>query len=61
MLTAITQNKETKDPKWLIGKGKVEEVRAIKDELGATTMIFDQELSGAQVRNLEEMSGFENY
>ena len=24
------------------------------DELGATTAIFDQELSGAQVRNLEE-------
>ncbi|AJY77080.1 GTPase HflX [Paenibacillus beijingensis] len=54
VLTAVTQNKESADPKWLIGKGKVEEIRAVKDELEATTIIFDQELSGAQVRNLEE-------
>ena len=30
------------------------EIKALADELGATTAIFDQELSGAQVRNLEE-------
>lgn len=54
VLTTITQNKETADSRWLIGKGKVEEVKAAADELGATTIIFDQELSGAQVRNLEE-------
>ncbi|GGF89745.1 GTPase HflX [Paenibacillus abyssi] len=54
VLTTITQNKETPDNKWFIGKGKVEELRAAAEELGATTVIFDQELSGAQVRNLEE-------
>ncbi|RIX53593.1 GTPase HflX [Paenibacillus nanensis] len=54
VLTTITQNKETADSKWFIGKGKVQEVKALADELGATTAIFDQELSGAQVRNLEE-------
>ncbi|MGO4344064.1 GTPase HflX [Paenibacillus sp. MCAF9] len=54
VLTSITQNKETVDSKWFIGKGKVQEVKALADELGATTAIFDQELSGAQVRNLEE-------
>ncbi|WP_138751061.1 GTPase HflX [Paenibacillus sinopodophylli] len=54
VLTTITQNKETVDSKWFIGKGKVQEVKALADELGATTAIFDQELSGAQVRNLEE-------
>ncbi len=54
VLTTIIQNKETADSRWLIGKGKVQEVRALADELGATTAIFDQELSGAQVRNLEE-------
>lgn len=53
VLTAITQNKESADSKWFIGKGKVQEVKALADELGATTAIFDQELSGAQVRNLE--------
>jgi GTP-binding protein HflX len=54
VLTTITQNKESADSKWFIGKGKVQEVKALADELGATTAIFDQELSGAQVRNLEE-------
>ncbi|MBJ6363641.1 GTPase HflX [Paenibacillus sp. GCM10012307] len=54
VLTTITQNLETPDTRWFIGKGKVEELRAATGELGATTVIFDQELSGAQVRNLEE-------
>ncbi|GGG87958.1 GTPase HflX [Paenibacillus radicis (ex Gao et al. 2016)] len=54
VLTTMVQNKEAHDTKWFIGKGKVEELRAIAEELGATTAIFDQELSGAQVRNLEE-------
>ncbi|MBP3963407.1 GTPase HflX [Paenibacillus lignilyticus] len=54
VLASMTQNKEKVDTKWFIGKGKVEELRAMSDELGATTAIFDQELSGAQVRNLEE-------
>jgi GTP-binding protein HflX len=53
VLTTLTQHKESPDSKWFIGKGKVEEVKALADELGATTAIFDQELSGAQVRNLE--------
>lgn len=54
VLSVMSQNRETRDTKWFIGKGKVEELRAIADTLGATTAIFDQELSGAQVRNLEE-------
>jgi GTPase len=54
VLSVLTQNRETKDSKWFIGKGKVEELRAVAEELGANTAIFDQELSGAQVRNLEE-------
>ncbi|UQZ37177.1 GTPase HflX [Paenibacillus sp. PK3_47] len=54
VLDVLRQNKETPDPKWFIGKGKVEELRMAADGLGANTAIFDQELSGAQVRNLEE-------
>ncbi len=49
----MSQNRETPDPAWFIGKGKVEELRAMLQELGCNTAIFDQELSGAQVRNLE--------
>ncbi|MNI15158.1 GTPase HflX [compost metagenome] len=54
VLETMTQNKEKKDVKWFIGKGKVEELKIRVDELDANTVIFDQELSGAQVRNLEE-------
>ncbi|MFC5448251.1 GTPase HflX [Paenibacillus aestuarii] len=53
VLETMTQNKETADSKWFIGKGKVEELKLKIEELGANTAIFDQELSGAQVRNLE--------
>lgn len=54
VLETMTQTKDTKDSKWFIGKGKVQELRVRLEELGANTAIFDQELSGAQVRNLEE-------
>ena len=45
VLSTMVQNKEARDSKWFIGKGKVEELKAMADELGATTAIFDQELS----------------
>ncbi|MEF3301655.1 GTPase HflX [Paenibacillus sp. GYB003] len=53
VLHESVQTRESVDPKWFIGKGKVEEIREIAERLGANTAIFDQELSGAQVRNLE--------
>lgn len=37
-----------------IGKGKLEEVIALKQEKGFSTVIFDDELSPLQQRNLEE-------
>lgn len=51
----MTQNRENRDPRYLIGKGKVFELKELMERHGANTAIFDQELSGAQVRNLEEM------
>jgi len=54
VLETMSQNKETKDPKWFIGKGKVLELKERLEAHDANTAIFDQELSGAQVRNLEE-------
>lgn len=51
----IEQRKVAPDVRWYIGKGKVLEVRRLADDLGAEVVIFDQELSGAQVRNLEHM------
>jgi GTPase len=54
VVTKLTQAKDRADSAWFIGKGKVQEVKALVDELEITTVIFDQELSGAQVRNLEQ-------
>ncbi|MEG0918977.1 MAG: GTPase HflX [Anaerovoracaceae bacterium] len=40
-----------------IGKGKVQEVALMCENMGADTIIFNDELSGAQIRNLEELTG----
>lgn len=49
----LIQNKQTIDPATYIGKGKVEEVRMMVELEGADIVIFNDELSGAQIRNLE--------
>lgn len=53
ILETMIQNKEKKDAKWFIGKGKAMELKQRLIELEGNIAIFDQELSGAQVRNLE--------
>jgi GTP-binding protein HflX len=40
-----------------LGKGKVEEVAALAEEVGAEVVIVDAELSGIQSRNLQEAFG----
>ena len=37
-----------------LGKGKLDEIIALKDELHFDTVVFDDELSPVQQRNLEE-------
>lgn len=54
VLDAIVQQRVSPDPAWFIGKGKVDEVRALLEANDANVVVFDQELSGAQVRNLEQ-------
>ncbi|MEF2967288.1 GTPase HflX [Paenibacillus sp. M1] len=51
----LVQTRDKPDPRFFIGKGKVLELRDLMDDYDANTAIFDQELSGAQVRNLEEI------
>ena len=38
-----------------LGKGKLEELSLLKDQVGANVIIFDDELSPTQQRNLEEV------
>jgi GTP-binding protein HflX len=51
------QERPRPDPATLIGRGKVEEVSALSRDAGADLLVFDEELSPAQQRNLEEASG----
>ncbi|MBQ3422932.1 MAG: GTPase HflX, partial [Romboutsia sp.] len=54
---SITQNRQSRDAAYYIGKGKVEELRAYCESLDATMVIFNDELSGAHIRNIEEIVG----
>lgn len=49
----IIQNREAVHPGTYIGKGKIEEVRAMVYAMDATGIICDDELSPAQLNNLE--------
>lgn len=50
----VTQKRETIDNRTFIGKGKIQELKHLVEELGATTVVFNQELSPSQVRNIQE-------
>jgi GTP-binding protein HflX len=47
------QERPRPDPATFIGRGKLERIRHAADELAATLVVFDNELSPAQLRNLE--------
>lgn len=51
----VIQNRESAHPGTYIGKGKMEEVRLLLAELGATGVVSDDELSPAQLKNLEDV------
>ena len=53
----VMQNRQLIEPATLIGKGKLEEVRELCESLEPDLVIFDDELSGSQVRNIEEATG----
>jgi GTPase len=40
-----------------IGKGKAEEIKSLAGSTGATLVVFDDDLSPAQIRNLEKLIG----
>ena len=50
----LIQKRESVSPGLYLGKGKVEELRDLIEETGATGIICDDELSPAQMKNLEE-------
>ncbi|MBE2240531.1 MAG: GTPase HflX [Caldilineaceae bacterium] len=58
-IARITQRLESPNPATLIGSGKVEELRMAVTELDANVVIFDDELSPRQQRELEKELGEE--
>ena len=53
----VLQDRPKPDSATFLGSGKVKTLAASCDELGADVVIFDNELSPAQLRNLEEAVG----
>jgi GTP-binding protein HflX len=51
----ILQSKDRFDSAYYIGKGKVEQITQLAEEDDISLVIFDDDLSPAQVRNLEKM------
>lgn len=50
----VTQNIYKFNPKYLIGSGKVAEIKEMVELLEVDAVVFNDELSGIQVRNLEK-------
>jgi len=50
------QARKAPDAATFVGHGKAEEISAAARELGADLLIFDDDLSGSQVKNLEELT-----
>ena len=49
----VIQNRKDIDVTYYIGKGKVEEIKSLIETTKANVVVFDVELSGSKVRNLE--------
>ena len=52
----VVQKRQKITPKCFVGEGKVEEIKQLAAATAAGMIIFDRQLSGPQVRNLEEMT-----
>jgi GTPase len=53
----VVQRRESPDPATYIGHGKAQELRRLSEAADADTVVFDDELSPAQQRNLEKVLG----
>jgi len=51
---SVTQNLERRHSTHYVGKGKVAEIKRFYDETDANLIIFNDELSPSQIRNLEQ-------
>lgn len=57
VVKTILAKRQRPDPATFVGSGKAEEIGAIAGREGAKRVVFDDDLSPAQVRNLEKIIG----
>ncbi|HHL71968.1 MAG TPA: GTPase HflX [Bacteroidetes bacterium] len=57
VMDRMVQERKKPDPAYYIGKGKAKLLAGLSSELKANLIIFDDDLSPAQTRNLEKLSG----
>ena len=57
VLDRVVQERDAMDPAYFVGKGKAEGLAELARELEADVIIFDDDLSPAQMRNLEALTG----
>lgn len=53
-IARVIQKRDAYDSATVIGEGKLDEVKELCQNLGATLLIFDCELTASQIRNLED-------
>ncbi len=56
-MATVIQNLEAPNSATYLGKGKMEEIRLLAEQLEATTLVCDDELTPAQLKNLEDGVG----
>ncbi len=49
----ICQERQSPDPAYFVGRGKAEEIKSFCEAENVSLVIFDDDLSGVQIRNLE--------
>ncbi len=57
VMDKILQRKQAQDSSYYVGKGKIQELSLLCQAKDIRLLIFDDELSGAQIRNIEEETG----
>lgn len=55
VISSVVQNRQSIDNRFYIGQGKIDEIANYVKELDIDTVIFNDELSGSQIRNIEEI------
>lgn len=55
VIAEVIQNSKEINPSTYIGSGKVKEIKELAENMEADTIIFNNELTGSQMRNLEDI------